>query len=84
MQDIPVISLWMVLVASKRQTACVKLCLVYCIIGFTERVKVQLWMLLQNGFELLLSSTVLCQGENVWERHHFSALCVLLLNGGHG
>lgn len=57
MQDISVISLWMVLVASKRDKQTVELCVAYCIIDFTERVKVQLWML-QDAFELLPSCAV--------------------------
>lgn len=54
MQDIPIISLWMVPLASKRDKQTVELCFAYCIIDFTERVKVQLWTLLQDAFELLL------------------------------
>lgn len=43
MQDISVISVWMVLVANKEINGdCVELCLVYCITGFIERFKVQL------------------------------------------
>lgn len=58
MQDIPIISLWMVLVANKRDKQTIELCLAYCIIDFTERVKVQLWMLFQDAFELLQSCAV--------------------------
>lgn len=43
MQDISVISLWMVLVANKEiNRDCIELCVVYCITGFIERFKVWL------------------------------------------